>query len=240
MTQWPKKGEGIDEDLDSVDARGVEAAADWDSLWFPETTSGMSEVRTSRLPMMRSWIRRTYMPPRRGCGSTISALAGDWTVKRGATVLNQAEGQIVYRFHARDLHLVMAPAGAGGVPSGSGWVSTAQPPGCRPRRRRRRPGRRHPHRPAALPSSSASPAPSATAPSRSASSTPVSRPTPSPSARPGPAPPTANRVLQELRRLGFQAEAVQRGPGPMSLVELLLADSNKNPSMDASVAQAHD
>jgi hypothetical protein len=49
MTQWPKKGEGIDEDLGSVDARGVEAAADWDSLWFPETTSGMSEVRTSRL-----------------------------------------------------------------------------------------------------------------------------------------------------------------------------------------------
>jgi hypothetical protein len=28
-------------------------------------------------------------------------------------VLHQAEGQIVYRFHARDLHLVMAPTAPG-------------------------------------------------------------------------------------------------------------------------------
>jgi hypothetical protein len=36
------------------------------------------------------------------------ALAGDWTVGRRAIVLNQAGGRILYRFHARDLHLVMA------------------------------------------------------------------------------------------------------------------------------------
>ena len=42
------------------------------------------------------------------------ALSGDWTVKRQAIVLNQAGGRIVYRFHARDLHLVMAPATPGG------------------------------------------------------------------------------------------------------------------------------
>jgi hypothetical protein len=41
------------------------------------------------------------------------ALAGDWTVKRQAIVLNQPEGQIAYRFHARDLHLVMRPARRG-------------------------------------------------------------------------------------------------------------------------------
>jgi hypothetical protein len=38
------------------------------------------------------------------------ALSGDWTVKRDAVVLNKASGRIVYRFHARDLHLVMGPA----------------------------------------------------------------------------------------------------------------------------------
>jgi hypothetical protein len=37
------------------------------------------------------------------------ALAGEWTMSRQATVLNGANGRIVYRFHARDLHLVMAP-----------------------------------------------------------------------------------------------------------------------------------
>jgi hypothetical protein len=41
------------------------------------------------------------------------ALAGDWTVQAQAIVLHQAEGRIVYRFHARDLHLVMGPAARG-------------------------------------------------------------------------------------------------------------------------------
>jgi Thioredoxin like C-terminal domain len=40
-------------------------------------------------------------------------LAGDWTVKRQAIMLNGVEGRIAYRFHARDLHLVMGPAAPG-------------------------------------------------------------------------------------------------------------------------------
>ena len=38
------------------------------------------------------------------------ALSGDWTVGKQATLLNKANGRIAYRFHARDLHLVMGPA----------------------------------------------------------------------------------------------------------------------------------
>jgi hypothetical protein len=41
------------------------------------------------------------------------ALAGDWTVERGKTVLNEANGRIAYRFHARDVNLVMGPAARG-------------------------------------------------------------------------------------------------------------------------------
>jgi hypothetical protein len=41
------------------------------------------------------------------------ALAGEWTIGRQATALNTANGRIVYRFHARDLHLVMGPAARG-------------------------------------------------------------------------------------------------------------------------------
>jgi Thioredoxin like C-terminal domain len=43
------------------------------------------------------------------------ALSGDWTVGKQATVLNEADGQIARRFHARDLHLVMGPAAAHGM-----------------------------------------------------------------------------------------------------------------------------
>jgi cytochrome c biogenesis protein CcdA/thiol-disulfide isomerase/thioredoxin len=41
------------------------------------------------------------------------ALSGDWTIGKEDAVLNQNGGSIVYRFHARDLHLVLGPAGDG-------------------------------------------------------------------------------------------------------------------------------
>jgi len=38
------------------------------------------------------------------------ALSGEWSVGAEAAVLNAAGGRIAYRFHARDLHLIMGPA----------------------------------------------------------------------------------------------------------------------------------
>jgi hypothetical protein len=42
-------------------------------------------------------------------------LAGDWTIHNEHAVLNEQGGRIVYKFHARDLHLVLGP-GADGRP----------------------------------------------------------------------------------------------------------------------------
>jgi thiol-disulfide isomerase/thioredoxin len=105
--------EGIDQDLVSVDARGVEAAADWDSLWSPENYLGYQ--LTDNFASSNGAVLETphvYEAPAR-LRLNHWALAGDWTVKRQAIVLNQAEGRIAYRFHARDLHLVMGPARRG-------------------------------------------------------------------------------------------------------------------------------
>jgi thiol-disulfide isomerase/thioredoxin len=102
--------DGIGQDLVSVDATGVEAAADWDSLWSPENYLGSE--RTENFASSDGVVLDTphvYAAPV-GLRLNHWALAGDWTVGRQAIVLNQAEGQIVYRFHARDLHLVMGPA----------------------------------------------------------------------------------------------------------------------------------
>jgi hypothetical protein len=41
------------------------------------------------------------------------ALAGDWTIERRASVLNEPDGRIAFRFHARDVHLVMGPSARG-------------------------------------------------------------------------------------------------------------------------------
>jgi thiol-disulfide isomerase/thioredoxin len=104
---------GIDQDLVSVEPGGVEAAADWASLWSPENYLGYQ--RTENFASSNGAVLDTphaYAAPTR-LRLNHWALAGDWTVKRQAIVLNQAEGQIACRFHARDLNLVMGPAAPG-------------------------------------------------------------------------------------------------------------------------------
>jgi len=44
------------------------------------------------------------------------ALSGEWTVKAEAAVLNTGGGRIAYRFHARDLHLIMGPTARRVIP----------------------------------------------------------------------------------------------------------------------------
>ena len=62
---------------------------------------------------MSGTIASRPSPPPTGFGHTRFnqwALAGDWTVNRGSAVLNEPGGRIAYRFHARDVHLVMGPS----------------------------------------------------------------------------------------------------------------------------------
>jgi thiol-disulfide isomerase/thioredoxin len=94
----------------SVDGSGFEATADWSSLRSPETYVGHDRTQNFASPdAARLDHRRTYRAPSRLALNQWS-LAGDWTMGRTATVLNKASGQILYRFHARDVHLVMGPS----------------------------------------------------------------------------------------------------------------------------------
>jgi thiol-disulfide isomerase/thioredoxin len=65
---------GTDQQLISVDARGVEAAADWASLRSPETTSALSAPRTSRCSLAQTSAHVMSMPPPDGCTSTTGPL----------------------------------------------------------------------------------------------------------------------------------------------------------------------
>jgi thiol-disulfide isomerase/thioredoxin len=101
---------GIGDDLVSVDARGAEAAADWGSLESPETYVGYERTENFASPGgLVLDVPHVYAAPAR-LGLNGWSLAGDWTMGRQATVLNKPNGRIAYRFHARDLHLVMGPA----------------------------------------------------------------------------------------------------------------------------------
>ena len=56
------------------------------------------------------------------------ALLGEWTVRAEAAVLNAAGGRIAYRFHARDLHLIMGPSERRGAVPFRVFID-GQPPG---------------------------------------------------------------------------------------------------------------
>lgn len=97
----------------SVDGRGVEAAADWSDLRSPENYVGYERTENFASPGGAvADRRRNYAVPER-LKLNHWALAGEWTMGRQATVLHQAGSRLVYRFHARDLHLVMGPATPG-------------------------------------------------------------------------------------------------------------------------------
>ena len=120
--------DGIDQALTSVDARGVEAAADWNSLRSPENYLG-SERTDNFVSPNGSILDASYAyaaPPQLALNQW--ALSGDWTVKQGAILLNAAGGRILYRFRARDLHLVMTPP-APGSPVRFQVRLDGQPPG---------------------------------------------------------------------------------------------------------------
>lgn len=104
---------GIGHELVSIDAYGVEAAADWGSLKSPENYVGYERTENFASPggpVLGS--RRVYAAPAE-LRLNHWALSGDWTMERHSTVLNKANGQIAYCFHARDLHLVMGPTARG-------------------------------------------------------------------------------------------------------------------------------
>jgi cytochrome c biogenesis protein CcdA/thiol-disulfide isomerase/thioredoxin len=99
---------GLSADLVAVNASGAEAAPDMTNVASPETYVGYDRaenfispggavqdaqhVYAASTPRLNEW-----------------ALSGDWTVGKEDAVLNEKGGSIVYRFHARDLHLVLGP-----------------------------------------------------------------------------------------------------------------------------------
>jgi thiol-disulfide isomerase/thioredoxin len=104
---------GFDQELVSVDAQGAEVAADWSDLRSPENYIGYERTENFSSPDGAVVDKpRVYAAPAR-LSLNHWSLAGEWTVEREATVLNEANGRLTYRFHARDLNLVMGPAARG-------------------------------------------------------------------------------------------------------------------------------
>jgi thiol-disulfide isomerase/thioredoxin len=88
---------GVERELVSVEGTDFEAPADWNDLGSPETYLGY-ERGDGRTDIAPSELRRNQW-----------SLSGDWSVRPQGVALNEPGGGIAYRFHARDLHLVLGP-----------------------------------------------------------------------------------------------------------------------------------
>ncbi len=92
-----------------VKATGAEAAADKTDVKSPETYVGYERaenfISLGGAVHDKSHVYAVGTPNLNQWG-----LAGDWTVSDEHAKLNRKDGTITYRFHARDLHLVLGPS----------------------------------------------------------------------------------------------------------------------------------
>jgi hypothetical protein len=101
--------DGVGEDLAPIDPLGPEVPADWDNLQTPETYLGYGQALNFASPGgIAPDVPRGYARPQM-LGRNHWALTGTWTIRADAAALDEPEGRIAFRFHARDVHLVMGP-----------------------------------------------------------------------------------------------------------------------------------
>jgi hypothetical protein len=107
----------VPDELVSVEPGGLEAQADWESLETQETYLGYEQGSNFVSPGGVAFGEpRAYVVPD-SLALNRWALAGSWTVQPGKSVVTEAGGRVVFRFHARDVHLVLGlPAKDAPVP----------------------------------------------------------------------------------------------------------------------------
>ncbi|HVZ00620.1 MAG TPA: cytochrome c biogenesis protein DipZ [Dongiaceae bacterium] len=102
-------------DLVKVSATGEQAASDIADVQSPETYIGMAKQTNFASPEdLLQDETQTYTAPS-DLALNDWGFGGAWTEGAESAALAKAPGKIVFRFHARDLHLVLGP-GADGKP----------------------------------------------------------------------------------------------------------------------------
>jgi hypothetical protein len=101
---------GLASDMTSESAVGIEAAPDWTDGRSPETYIGYRQAQNFASPeRVRKDSIQVFSAPAK-LSLNHWGLSGSWDVDAESAVLQAVPGKIVFRFHSRDLHLVLAPA----------------------------------------------------------------------------------------------------------------------------------
>jgi hypothetical protein len=96
-----------------ISGQGTEAAGDPKDLRSPETYIGYAQATNFASPYSVSENRPSLYRTVAGLPLNRWGLTGLWTIEGEFAALDESPGRIAFRFHARDLHLVLAhPPGA--------------------------------------------------------------------------------------------------------------------------------
>jgi thiol-disulfide isomerase/thioredoxin len=92
---------------------GVQVAPDDSNMLSPETYVGYARAEHFRSPsgVLADQVKTYTLPDKLELNEW--ALTGPWIVGDEKAVLSSSPGSIVFRFHARDLHLVLGPGADG-------------------------------------------------------------------------------------------------------------------------------
>jgi cytochrome c biogenesis protein CcdA/thiol-disulfide isomerase/thioredoxin len=97
----------------AVSATGAEAASDEADVNSPETYVGFARSENFASPGGAVGDTPHVYAPGDLKQLNDWGLSGDWTIGRQSATLNKIDGAISFRFHARDLHLVLGPTDDG-------------------------------------------------------------------------------------------------------------------------------
>ena len=101
---------GLASDTISVSGVGIEAAPDWTDERSPETYLGYRQAQNFASPeKLHKDSTQAFSAPVK-LSLNHWGLSGSWNVNAESAVLEAVPGKIAFRFHSRDLHLVLAPA----------------------------------------------------------------------------------------------------------------------------------
>lgn len=101
--------------LIEADAKGIQAAPDMNEVQSPETYLGFQRAENFVTTGTLGTDKVVNYPAAGNLALNNWTLEGPWNVGGQQATLAATNGKIVYRFHARDLHLVLGP-GADGKP----------------------------------------------------------------------------------------------------------------------------
>ena len=101
---------GLASSTTGISGAGIEAAPDWADARSPETYIGYRQAQNFASPeRVHKDSSGVFSAPAK-LSLNHWGLSGSWDVDAESAVLQAVPGKIVFRFHSRDLHLVLAPA----------------------------------------------------------------------------------------------------------------------------------